>query len=335
MKFLFLFLSLLILSNCSNDFVIIDKWKNIPIVYGVLSISDEYNYIRVEKAFVDDENGAFKLAQIPDSLYYDNITVKLENEETGDEITLEEVDVNDLGIDREDGVFATSPNILYRFKVADFPLTKDEFVKLKVTQGDSDELLTEAVTSIVGHHEILSPPEPIQFKYDSQFNINWTSDEKQAVFYDVFMRIKYEEQNPDDPSEWDEKELLWTLDKSIERPVSSGNQISPQTSFKMEGRKFYEYLAQNIDGEVTRVRALTGIDIIIDAGGQELFNYIDVGSANSGITSNQIINNYTNMSNGLGIFSSKSKVEGLDYNLGSFSRDSLRDGIITGHLNFQ
>lgn len=336
MKYILVFLSLIILSNCSNDFVIIDKWKNIPLVYGILSTSEEFNYIRVEKAFIDESESAFTLAQRPDSLYYDNIIVKLQNEATNQEINLERINVEDLGIEREAGIFASSPNILYRFKESDFPLNEDQIVNLSIIDGVTEQILTESTTTIVGQYEISksAPTNPLQFKYDSDFTITWRSDEIQAVFYDVFMKIHYEEQNPDNPSQWVEKELLWTLDQNIERSINGGV-FSPRTTFSFNGKKFYEYLAQNIDDSVQTLRAVTGIDIIIDAGGQELLNYIDTGAANTGITSNQIIEPYTNMSSGQGIFSSKSRVEVLDYNLNAVTRDSLREGIITRHLNFQ
>lgn len=335
-KYTFLLLSLVILYNCSNDFNLIDDFKNIPIVYGVLSGTEEINYIRVERAFVDESTSAFDIAQIPDSLYYENITVTLQNENTGQEINLERIDVSDLGIEREPGVFATDPNILYRFREDDFPLVEDQIINLTITDGNTEQIITQATTPIVGAYEIseIAPPNPLQFKYDSQFTITWRSDELNAQFYDVFMIIHYEEQNPNDPSQWTEKELFWVLDQKIERPFSSG-QPSPRVSFNMNGRRFYEFLAQNIDDSITTLRVLTTIDIIVDAGGEELFNFVNVGSANTGITSNQIINTYTNLTEGLGIFSSKSRAQRFEYNLNQTSRDSLRDGIITRHLNFQ
>ena len=336
MKYILLFFSFAVLSNCSNEFELIDQGKNIPIVYGVLSNSEEFNYVRVERAFIDQTESAFELAQRPDSLYYANITVNLQNVETGQEINLERINVEDLGIVREDGVFASSPNILYRFREADFPLVEDQTVNLTITDGVTEQVLTEASTTIVGEYTIsdTSPANPLLFRYDSDFTIIWRADEKQALFYDVFMRIKYEEQDLNDPSNWIEKELLWTLDQSIERQSVSGI-LASSNSLSISGIKFFEFIAQNIDDSNQTLRAIRGIDIVIDAGGGELFNYINVGSANTGITSNQIINTYSNLSEGLGIFSSKSRVEKLNYNLNSVSRDSLRDGIITRHLNFQ
>ena len=65
-------------NSCSNDFDLVDTWKDIPIVYGLLNVNDSVQYIRVEKAFLDEETSALVIAQEPDSLYYGNISVELE-----------------------------------------------------------------------------------------------------------------------------------------------------------------------------------------------------------------------------------------------------------------
>ena len=71
MKKIFLFIAVvtggIFYSFCSNDIDLTSEWKDIPVVYGLLSKSDTANYIRVEKAFIDNEKSALDLAQIPDS----------------------------------------------------------------------------------------------------------------------------------------------------------------------------------------------------------------------------------------------------------------------------
>ena len=62
--------SVLFFSSCDNELKLLDEWKDIPVVYGVLSPNDTAHYIRVEKAFLDPEKSAFEVARIADSLYY-------------------------------------------------------------------------------------------------------------------------------------------------------------------------------------------------------------------------------------------------------------------------
>lgn len=59
---------------------------------------------------------ANQIAQIPDSLYYDNATVQIKNIDTGEVFDLEKVDGNLEGYQRDAGVFADAPNYLYKIK---------------------------------------------------------------------------------------------------------------------------------------------------------------------------------------------------------------------------
>lgn len=334
-KILYLLVLCFGLSTCSNEFSVIAEWKNIPVVYGLLSPNDEFNYIRVEKAFLDPDEGADVLAQRPDSLYYENAIVTLSRESNGNAITLERVNAEDLGFTREDGTFATSPNFIYRYRTSDLQLNPDEQINLTITDGDTDQELATASTTVVGPYEFRAPNDPLTFRYESNFVISWASDELQARFYDIFMNIHYEEQDPNDPSIWIEKELLWEVESALERPVSGTSGFATRISYDFRGRQFYEFLAANIDDSITVFRRLTGVDVIVDAGGEALFNYVNIGSANTGITSNQVVPTFTNIENGRGVFSSRSRVVELDFNVSAISQDSLINGVITGHLNFQ
>ncbi|MCC7244082.1 MAG: hypothetical protein IT269_00265, partial [Saprospiraceae bacterium] len=57
-KLLFLPLLALLVASCSNDFDVAAPWKEIPVVYGLLSPQDTAHYIRIEKAFLDASEGA-------------------------------------------------------------------------------------------------------------------------------------------------------------------------------------------------------------------------------------------------------------------------------------
>ena len=107
------------------------------------------------------------------------------------------------------------------------------------------------------------------------------------------------------------------------------NRIEP------DGIEFYRFLSANIEVDANLQRVLTTIDIRIDAGGEELFNYINVGQANTGITSSQIIPNYTNLSSGLGIFASRNTFLETGFVLDGQTRTVLQENELTRDLNFR
>lgn len=111
--------------GCDNEIDVIGEWKEIPIVYGVFTNFPQgtTNYYRIEKAFLDPTTDAFVVAQRPDSLYYgeNEIEVILYERVVGPGYpdafvaidTLVRVDAATLGFQREEGVFAGSPNYIY------------------------------------------------------------------------------------------------------------------------------------------------------------------------------------------------------------------------------
>jgi hypothetical protein len=88
------------------------------------------------------------------------------------------------------------------------------------------------------------------------------------------------------------------------------------------------------DGALRRI--LKTIDVQVRAGGIEMYEFQRVQLANSGITSaGGDIPQYTNLSEGVGVFSSSNRTTQLGLTLHEDSRDSLILGSITKGLNFQ
>ena len=142
------------------------------------------------------------------------------------------------------------------------------------------------------------------------------------------MIINYEEFNPNEPNSVIQKSLEWALAKSVEG-IDGPNRAEP------EGIEFYQFLNGHIAVDPNLQRVLKTIDISIDAGGAELFNYINVGQANTGITSAQVIPNYTNLSSGLGIFASRNTLLETGFVVDAQTKQELRNNDLTKDLNFR
>ena len=133
----------------------VSDWKSIPVVYGLINAQDTAHYIRVEKAFLDPNVSGPELARIPDSLYYDNIQVQIERTGSSeDTYTLNRVDGNLEGFVREDGLFAKSPNYLYKLKLsAGQKLQGDDVIKLILQIGENQEVTGETI--VTGEYELV------------------------------------------------------------------------------------------------------------------------------------------------------------------------------------
>src|ERR1700733_8021169 len=110
-------LALLFTASCSTKFKIAAPYKNITVVYGFLDEGDTAHYIRIQKAFLDQNKSAVTMSQTPDSSFYSNIDVIVKRinvlTTTGspsDTIHLNRVDLDLEGYPKQAGTFFTSPN---------------------------------------------------------------------------------------------------------------------------------------------------------------------------------------------------------------------------------
>lgn len=325
-----------VFSSCSNDFQITEKATDIPIVYGVLSAQDTATYIRVEKAFVDENTPAATLALDPNNLYFDDITVKLINP-SGKSFDLNRVDGNLEGYQRKNGIFANAPNYLYKIKRSELNLFPRSEYRLVIAKNDGN-IITESSTKVLtplsdAKNEVNPPPlnSSLNFAYNSDFRVTWYPDDN-AVIHDVELIFNYDETKN---GVTEGKSISWKLATNFTDKFSSSGSYSVST----KGRSFYQFLASAIPPNSSTnevIRVFKDISLIIISGGQPIKEYINIGLANIGITSSGEIPVYSNLSNDArGLFSSKTEYIRTGMILNKISLDSLSGGIYTKNLNFK
>jgi len=102
------------------------------------------------------------------------------------------------------------------------------------------------------------------------------------------------------------------------------------TNFNSED--FYRNIAAKVPVDNNVVRLIGMVDFIISAGGDELSIYIDLNKPSTSIVQERPV--YTNIANGLGIFSCR-YTKKYSYNLSAFSFYKLMHSEYTSNLNFE
>jgi hypothetical protein len=325
-----MFLLIGLIFSCSNDFDLTEERRDIPVVYGLLNPTDTAQYIRIERAFIDDSISALEIAQRPDSLYYESLDASLVNVNTEERFQLTRVDGNLEGYPRNEGVFAQAPNYLYKAGPSEFTPLEGETYRLEINRGDGLDLIT-AETLIVDNPVLVSPPPGqdvvLNFRYNLEnpafvepLRFEWKITE--GVIFDIRMNLKYIESVDGGPFE--QKSIVWPIVRSLQELETS-----------IQGIEFYAFLAANIEEDPSAIRLFQNLDLILDSGGQTILDFINIGQANLGITSSQDIPTFTNLSEGVGLFSSRNSLIRENIGVTPGTQDSLRFGSITGHLNFQ
>lgn len=318
------------ISSCDNELNLVADWKEVPVIYGFISPTDTAQYFRIEKAFLDKDLPPANIAQIPDSLYFENITVELEQVASGQRFSLVRVDGNLEGYPRKPGFFSSAPNYLYKIKTKDLNPEPDKIYRL-IVSDEAGRVITTAETAVVGTYEMQFsvPVNPIFFRYDNAIRFGWKSPERTAYFYDFTLLINIQETLNNDPSTTTTKVLEWQVERNLLRGVSQST-----VSALVPGIEFYKFIARELDANAQITRKFQTIDVVVDAGAKNLYEYLSVGQANAGITGAEFVASYTNVENGLGLLSSRSRLEANNFLINSTTLDSLRNGIYTKDLNF-
>ncbi len=322
--FVLMFFSSIFCISCNNDFDLNENWKDVPVTYAILNPKDTVQYVRIEKVFNDPNRSALEVAQISDSIYYDNLSVEILDLDINKSYVLDKIDGNNYNHLRDDGIFLKDPNYLYLLgeKGAILPKHKYQFIATK----DNGDTLVSATTQIVDDINIYIPvsnENPVKFRNISRFNIAWDGGANSGN-YDVLFVFHIKEKDSSVSDEWKDKKLVWKVASGIEK-----------LKYTVIGKDFYVFLQSNLDENLNITRKFESFDLIVRGVGKELKEYIQVLDANLGITSSQQIPTYTNMTNGYGIFTSVNTRILHDFHLSKETRDSLRVGKFTRDLNFE
>ena len=322
-------------SNCSNDFDVTTGGTNSPVVYGFLSPKDTATFIRVERAFVDDNTSALILSQRPEELFFEDIDVTLSS--GGNTFTLNRVDGADEGLPRDPGIFVSSPNFLYKLV---FPpgesFIEGEDYELTIMDNISDTLITNVTTTIVSEPVITFPDEGDDFDWSSSIEAQneifteWRRDAT-AVIFDVRVRINYQEAIGGDINNLVTRSAEFTTNTNIEPDDEDDTvvQIDVLATSILGG------IGANVDPTGPGPRIFQSLEVIVDAGSQDLLSFITIGQANTGLTGATVAPIFSNVPGGFGLFSSRNSASVGGLILEDEALDSLIDGRFTSQLNFR
>ncbi|MEN9610733.1 MAG: hypothetical protein RLZZ628_1547 [Bacteroidota bacterium] len=321
--------------GCSNEFDLIDTPKEIPVIYGMLNLSDTATYIRVERAFADAKKSGIELAKDTNALFYKDVVVKIVKVATGESFVLQKVDGNKEGYPRKDGLFVTAPNYLYKIKHTVLNPKADMKVRLEVRQAE--KILTQATTQFIGSYEILdgfpnfdAPYVPISAQ--STLIIGLRSGETAAKFYDIRVHLNYDEIELNGNRV--AKTLVWDYKTRLLR-TSNGGQPSIAMYPERAGMDMFRYMSDVLP-VISGARYFKDFDIALNAGGAELLDFQNIALANTGITASQELPTYSNFSNGAyGLLTARHQTIRRGYKLSDAASNFLKEGDLTRKLNFR
>lgn len=325
---------------CTTEIDLTAPYKDITIVYGLLDSKKDTQWVRVNKAYLG-EGDALMFAQISDSLYYDSAFVYLLSYQNGNKV--DSIVLNKI-IDpfpKDSGIFANNINILY---YTTSTLTTNKIYKLFVRIPSKDKTVS-SWTSLVKNLLMSYPSSPstiLTFEDitgvnpDPTTTIKWLKDDS-TYAYQLAFRFNYYEWLGTDTANKTLKNFVKTF--PLFKPDAT-NIVGNEIYHGIQKSQFYgaiaTYVLPNPTGTPSnqmKARKFHSLDFIVYQAGRELYNYMTINAPSLSIV--QKVTDYTNIYNGLGLFSSRSK-GGLDgIKLNTRTQDSIKWGQYTGNLNFK
>ena len=324
----------LLFSGCSTDLDVIGDYKETMVVYGLLDQAQDTQYIKINKAFLG-EGDAFTYAQVKDSTQFVNaLSVELKRFKNGVHIP-PTIPLFPTNKPKDPGAFYSldQANAIYSFSRADYPLFVDSEYHLTIKNSETGNEVT-AKTSLITDITGFTNPSPLGstfsfvafgFVPNYPFNVVWTSA-KNARLYQVILRLNYTDST-----------LTGNVPKTIEYtlPVKRMEDLdfASTVTQEMKGRDFFQYLGGSLEDYPGLVKRVAGkVDLLLVAGSDELSTFIDVNKPSTGIIQERP--EYTNIKNGLGLFSSRLNRAPVSRFMDNTSWDSLACGQYTKHLKF-
>lgn len=349
---------LLFAASCKDDFKVAAPYKTITVVYGMINRDDTAHYFRIEKAFMDENKSAIELAAIPDSSFFDSLTVTMkEYFEDGTFIRsmpLYRVDLNQEGYPKDAAGFQgffTAPSYAYKLKIpkaGGTPTANDSLEPFKqyrlivynaaTKETDSTDFLrvvnsrasknnpSDFYIAAFGNASYTLSFAKTDFRASTNIVVNMP---KNAKIVEGIIRFHIVETNAATGIKT-RKAADFHFDS--ESNAGLGEDFSLTTS----NSAFYGFLRDELGTAGANItRQLDSCDIFIYAGSYELYNYMTIANVqNSSLLGDQIKPVFTNIrgANAQGLVASKALRAARNIPIDDNTIDSIKVNAMTKDL---
>jgi hypothetical protein len=308
---------LFILFGCETDINVIEPSKPVPVVYCILNQDSDVQYLSLTRSYITED--ATIPPQEQDSILFARATKIAVEEIIGGEVS-RRLFFSPYEVKKDSGFFPSTERWAYR---AEFKVKPETDYRL-IIYIDAFEKIAYSTCFTVGDFNITNPVYPevryIHMLPDHNLSFYWTKS-RNAAIYQLGFVMHYLEMG----DETLEKEILIPL-KSIFYLSTTNNLFT----YPVNSTNFYTYLAQSLTVDPGLLRKCESIDAVIISGGEELGYYMRTQESGQAFS----LMDYSNIQNGIGIFSSKVVRRINGFKLTEQSIDSLAYGQFTRDLNF-
>lgn len=327
----FVLLAAIVLFNsCSEKFNVAAPYKDITVIYSFLDMNDTAHYVRIQKAFLDQNKSAITMAQSSDSSYYAHLNVKIKRLDFSDTLVIDtihltRVDLNAEGYPKQPGVFFTAPNYAYKFTNTLNPnyLYRIIVTNLATGQVDSAEApviddtkggaFTSTVFTDTASIDFSStlPRKTYEFycQYTPPSSFTYENQTSPAVIAQAILRFNWV-----DSDYTTHTNTARSGDYNVGYQTLNNSGFGVQIDYSIPNLQLYNAMSSTLGAAPDHViRLLDKIDLFVYLGTQDFLNYQQNSLVQGvGLTGSEIEPVYTNVkgANALGLFTSRGMRQG-------------------------
>ena len=298
-----------VLFSCNKDLNVDAGWKDITVVYGLLDQSSDTTFIKVTKAFLGPGD-AMTFAKIADSSNYpDKLDVRLNEYSGTDSIASHSCDTVTIHYkSKGDSIFYYPDQLMYFSKVK---LNENHTYKLVIKNKKTGKLITAQPeqTNLIHDFEVTKPQPQVTIGFDpgKKFEVRWYPA-KNGKRYQLVIRFFYKEYRTLNPVDTLIKSIDWVVTNNI---VVADVQTTQPFDEYYPADGFYNAVGIMVDTTSILTRVANHCEYIFSVADVTLNTYMEVTEPSTTIAQEKP--SYTNIVNGLGLFSARytKKVDSL------------------------
>ncbi len=295
-----LFAGTVFLSACDNEVDINAPWKETPVIFAVLDLNQDTQVFRIQKTYQNGLNQTTnEVAQIADSLYLKNISVRLINNSRKDTVSFLKSAPQKLP-----GFFSNTDSSYWSAALNKIFINKSATYTLLITNTETGKTY-RAVSNMVDSAIINRGPtyNPITIDITNvtnpKFGIYVENVGNNTAIYDVLLRLNYSEAPTSNPTQTTIKSLDYFLEQA-----AAANSTQGRVSSSSVGKENYrDFIKNSFTPNASIIRKFVSIEIVVVAANSDYADMLQTNKPSGSIIPK--VGQYSNITDAIGIFASR------------------------------
>lgn len=285
---------ILLLPACDNTLDINAPYRETPVVYAIIDLGQDSQIFRIQKTYQNDVNKTTEeVAQIADSLYMKNITVKVVNANNQNLFR----DFKRLAPRKEAGFFSNKDSSYWGQQTAGF-FTPGSRYTLRIKSNETDKEYIGTTTATGPANIRLGGA--INLTDLSNGNFSYAVDKigDNVFMFDLLIRLNYWEIN-----KASNDSTLNYVDYYVRRDVLFTSVQNGRISLGVSKQGLLGHLTSNISANAAVTRKFNSIEFVVTGFNSDYNDMIQTNKPSGSIIPK--VSDYSNISNGIGVFASR------------------------------